>query len=132
MLFYSCLFTQGPPDATRILCPDFHQTFPYILLYFHTKTLIMLQIRVHFAVNNAHHGSIVNKCKSSKQLIFFGKIVFLEFLKLIFFHKILHTDAKWQYLKCDSPIFFCSKMLEVCQKIVSFLHFLKISSLVFS
>ena len=36
-------------------------------------------------------------------VIFAGKTVFLYFIVLhfIFFHEILHNDAKWQYLKCD-------------------------------
>ena len=35
------------------------------------------------------------------------KTIFLEFLELyfIFFHEILHTDAKWQCLKCDGVPF---------------------------
>ena len=65
---------------------------------------------------------------------FAGKTVFLEFLELYFkfFHEILYTDAKWQYLKCDrvrfpKNIFFRPKIPE---KPV-FLHFLEISSFVF-
>ena len=35
-------------------------------------------------------------------------MTFLEFLELyfIFFHEILHTDAKWQFLKCNG-VRFC-------------------------
>ena len=45
--------------------------------------------------------------KSPEKPIFAGKTVFFEFFELyfIFFHEILHTDAKWQYLKCDGAQF---------------------------
>ena len=59
------------------------------------------------------HGSFVidlcsrNFLKIAGTAGFCQKTVFLEFLKLyfIFFHEILPTDAKWQYLKCDGGRF---------------------------
>ena len=62
------------------------------------------------------HGSIVNKTDfySRNYLKFAGtadfrqeNTVFLEFLDLYFtfFHEILHTDAKWQYLKYEGDRF---------------------------
>ena len=62
--------------------------------------------------------------KLPEQPIFVGKTVFLKFLELylIFFHEILHTDAKRQCLKCDPArfsknLFFRLKMPEICRKI---------------
>ena len=57
------------------------------------------------------HGSIVNKTdfcrrnflKNAGTAVYRRKNSFLEFLELylISFHEVLHTDVKWQYLKCD-------------------------------
>ena len=85
--------------------------FPYISLFFHTKTLLI-------TLPTIKHVSIVNKTEfwSRNYLKILGtadfrrkKTVFLEFLELyfIFFHEILktyvkwHTDAKWQTLKYE-------------------------------
>ena len=92
------------------------------------------------------HGSIVNKTffepgtfqKSPEQPIFAGKTVFLEFLELyfIFFHEILHTDAKWQCLKCEgarfSKTFFPAENAGNMPEKPVFWHFLEIVPLVFS
>ena len=74
----------------------FIELFPCISLFFRTKLTIK-------------HGSIVNKTDFwSLNLLNFAetadfrrKTVFLEFFEryFIFFHEILHTDAKRQYLK---------------------------------
>ena len=77
--------------------------------------------------------------KSPEQPIFSGKTAFFEFLELyfIFFHEILHTDAKWQYLKCDGArfsknIFFPAENTGNMPEKPVFWHFLEISSFVFS
>ena len=90
------------------------------------------------------HGSTVNKTdfwsqmNSPEQPIFARK--FLEFLELyfIFFHEILHTDAKWPYLKCDGArflkniLFLAENAGNMPEKPFFFWPFLEISSLVFS
>ena len=92
--------------------------------FFHSKILLITMPTI-------KHGSIVNKTffeagtfqKSPEHSIFIKKKVFLEFLELYFIsiHEILHTDAKWQYLKFDGArfsinIFFWPKMPEICRK----------------
>ena len=63
-------------------------------------------------------------------------VVFSTF-NFIFFHEILHTDAKWQCLKCDGAlfsenIFFPAENAGNMPEKLVFWHFLEISSLVFS
>ena len=98
--------------------------FSYMSLFFHSKILLI-------TMHTIKHGSIVIKTffepgtfqKSPEQPIFAGKTIFLEFLELYFilFHEILHTDAKWQCLKCDGVrfcknFFFWPKMPEICRE----------------
>ena len=78
--------------------------------------------------------------KSPEQPIFAArKTVFLQFFKLyfIFFHEILHTDVKWQYLKCDGARFskkhfFPSENAGNIPEKPDFWHFFEISSIVFT
>ena len=120
--------------------PIFIGLFPYILLFFHSKTLFITMPTI-------KHGSIVNKTdfwsrnflKITGTADFCQKTVFLEFLELylIFLHENLHTDVKWQYLKCDGArdsikhFFPAENAGNMAEKMV-FWHFLEISLLVFS
>ena len=113
---------------------DFHRTFSlYFIVFFHTKTLFITMPTIKL-------GSIVNKTgfcsrdflKIAGTADFRRKNSISWILYFIFFHEILHTDAKWQYLKCDGArfsknIYFWPKMPE---KPV-YWHFLEISSFVF-
>ena len=92
--------------------------------FFRTKTLLI-------AIPTINHFSIViktyfwsqNCLKIAGTANFRRKTAFLKFLELyfIFFHEILHTDAKWQYLKYDRArfsknVFFLQKMPKICWK----------------
>ena len=113
--------------------------FLNVSLFFHRKTLLITMLTI-------KHGSIVNKtdfcCRNSLKIAgtadFRRKNSIFEFLELysIYFHEILHTDAKWQYLKCDGNrfsknIFFPAENAGTMPEKPVFWHFLEISSLVF-
>ena len=101
--------------------------FLMFLCFFHRKTLLITMPTI-------KHESIVNKtdfcCRNSLKIAgtadFRRKTVFFEFLELyfIFFHEILHTDAKCQYLKYDwarfSKMYFYGRK---CRKYAGFLAF---------
>ena len=126
--------------GTRHFCRFSLDFFLLFRCFFRSKILLITMPTI-------KHSSIVNKTffepgtfqKSPEHPIFAGKTVFLEFLGLyfIFIHEILHTDAKWQCLKCDGArfsknIFFRPKMPEIMPEKPVFWHFLEISSLICS
>ena len=90
---------------------DFHWIFSLYFVVFHTKTLLSTipTIKNVSNVNKTDFWSR-NSVKIARTADFRRKTVYLEFLELyfIFFHEILHTDAKWQ---CLFPMIFCTKML---------------------
>ena len=77
----------------------------YISLFFHKKVLLIIIPTIKH-VNKTDFWSR-NCLKIAGTADFRRKTAFLEFFELyiIFFHEILHTDAKWQYLKCDGVRF---------------------------